>query len=340
MLISTNQVDLLGYGWREPCGACSTAHSGRTMSRSIADMVGRTPIIPLARLSEGLPARIWVKLEARNPLASVKDRIGLAMIEAAERNGALRPGATIVEATSGNTGIALAYLGAAKGYRVVLTMPETMSVERRRLLTAFGAELVLTPGQDGMNGSLAAADEIARRTPGAYLTRQFENPANPEVHYRTTAEEIWHDTEGEVDVFVAGVGTGGTITGVSRRLREYKADFRSVAVEPDCSAVLSGGKPGPHKIQGIGAGFVPTVLDLGQVDEVLTVSAADAAEAARRLARLEGVLGGISSGANLAAALRLATLERNAGKTIVTVVCDTGERYLSTWLYEKTGGEQ
>ena len=310
------------------------------MTASIAGLVGRTPTIPLNRLGEGLPAQVWVKLEARNPFASVKDRIGLAMIEAAELDGSIRPGATIIEATSGNTGIALAYLGAAKGYRVVLTMPETMSIERRRLLTASGAELVLTSGQEGMNGALAAADEIARRTPGAYLTRQFENPANPEVHYRTTAEEIWRDTEGRVDIFVAGVGTGGTITGVSRRLREYKAMFRSVAVEPDCSAVLSGGKPGPHKIQGIGAGFIPAVLDLGQVDEVITVSAADATAAARRLARLEGVLGGISSGANLAAALRLAALEQNAGKTIVTVVCDTGERYLSTWLYEQSGGEQ
>lgn len=308
-------------------------------STAIVGLVGRTPTIPLIRLGEGLPAHVWVKLEARNPLGSVKDRIGIAMIEAAERDGSLGPGGTIIEATSGNTGIALAYAGAAKGYRVVLTMPETMSVERRRLLAAFGAELVLTPGQDGMNGALAAADDIARRTPGAYLTRQFENPANPDVHYRTTAEEIWRDTGGRVDIFVAGVGTGGTISGVSRRLREYKATFRSVAVEPDCSAVLSGGKPGPHKIQGIGAGFIPAVLDLDQVDEVLTVSAAESAEAARRLARLEGVFGGISSGANLAAALRVASSERNAGKTIVTIVCDTGERYLSTWLYEQSGGE-
>ncbi|TVR30064.1 MAG: cysteine synthase A [Spirochaetaceae bacterium] len=305
------------------------------MNAGIAGLVGNTPMVPLARLDSGLGAEVWAKLESHNPLSSVKDRIGLAMIEAAERDGLLTPGATIVEATSGNTGIALAYLGAAKGYRVALTMPDTMSTERRRLLAAFGAELVLTPGHEGMNGAIAAAEAIVRRTPGAFLARQFDNPANPEVHYLTTAEEIWRDSAGAVDIFVAGVGTGGTITGVSRRLKQLKPSYRAVAVEPQESAVLSGGQPGPHKIQGIGAGFVPRVLDRSLIDEIVTVSAEDATRAARALARSEGILGGVSAGANVHAALQLAARPQNQGKVIVTVICDSGERYLSTWLWEQ-----
>ncbi|TVQ37938.1 MAG: cysteine synthase A [Spirochaetaceae bacterium] len=305
------------------------------MGGGIASQVGNTPMVRLGRLDAGLSGQVWVKLESHNPLSSVKDRIGLAMIEAAERGGLITPGATIVEATSGNTGIALAYIGAAKGYRVVLTMPETMSIERRRLLQAFGARLVLTPGHDGMNGSIAAAEAIARDTAGAHLTRQFENPANPETHYRTTAEEIWRDCRGAVDIFVAGVGTGGTITGVAQRLKERKPRCRAVAVEPAESAVLSGGRPGPHKIQGIGAGFVPAVLNRSLLDEIVTVSAEDAARSARQLARVEGILGGVSAGANVYAALQIASRPENEGKMIVTVICDTGERYLSTWLYEQ-----
>lgn len=300
----------------------------------LSDLVGNTPMVRLSRMTDGLDAEVWVKLESHNPLSSVKDRIGKAMIEAAERSGALKPGGTIVEATSGNTGIALAFLGAARGYRVVLTMPDTMSGERRRLLAAFGAELVLTPGAEGMRGAVDEAERIVRETPGAHLTRQFENPANPEIHYHTTAEEIWRDTDGRADIFVAGVGTGGTITGVARRIKELNPAFRAVAVEPDSSPVLSGGSPGPHRIQGIGAGFIPRTLDRSLVDEVMTVSAENAGLTARRLAREEGILGGISAAANVWAALELARRTENAGKLIVTVICDSGERYLSTWLYE------
>lgn len=300
----------------------------------ITELVGNTPLVRLSRLSEGLNATVYGKLESHNPLSSVKDRIGLAMIEAAEAAGELKPGATVVEATSGNTGIALAYVGAVKGYRVVLTMPETMTVERRRLLQAFGAELVLTPGDQGMSGAVEKAREIVTATPGAVLTRQFRNQANPDVHYRTTGREIWDDTEGKVDVFVAGVGTGGTITGVGRRLKELKSEIRTVAVEPAESPVLSGGPKGPHKIQGIGAGFVPEVVDRSVIDEIVTVSADEATESARRLAREEGILAGVSAGANVAATLKVAAREENAGKTLVTIICDTGERYLSTWLFE------
>ena len=300
----------------------------------LSDLVGNTPMVRLSRMAEGVGAEVWVKLESHNPLSSVKDRIGKAMIEAAEQSGALKPGGTIVEATSGNTGIALAFLGAAKGYRVVLTMPDTMSVERRRLLSAFGAELVLTPGAEGMRGAVEEAERIVAETPGAHLTRQFENPANPDIHYRTTAEEIWRDSDGRVDIFVAGVGTGGTITGVARRIKELKPGFRAVAVEPDASPVLSGGTPGPHRIQGIGAGFIPRTLDRSLVDEVLVVGAEDAGTTARRLACEEGILGGISAAANVWAALELARRSENEGRVIVTVICDSGERYLSTWLYE------
>jgi cysteine synthase A len=300
----------------------------------VTELIGNTPLVRLERLSAGMDVRLYGKMESQNPLSSVKDRIGLAMIEAAEAAGELEPGATVVEATSGNTGIALAYVGAVKGYRVVLTMPETMTVERRRLLQALGAELVLTPGDRGMTGAVEKANEIVANTPGAVLTRQFRNQANPEMHYRTTGQEIWDDTEGKIDVLVAGVGTGGTITGAGSRLKELKPAVRTVAVEPDASPVLSGGAPGPHKIQGIGAGFVPEVVDKSVIDEVLTVSADEATEAARRLAREEGILAGISAGANVAAALKVAARDENRGRHIVTIICDTGERYLSTWLFE------
>jgi cysteine synthase len=302
---------------------------------SITELVGKTPLLQLRRLAEGIDARVLVKLESHNPLSSVKDRIGLAMIEAAEKAGQLRSGSTIVEATSGNTGIALAFVGAARGYKVVLTMPDTMSMERRRLLKVFGAELILTPGPEGMNGAVARAEEIVKKTPNAIMARQFENQANPEIHYRTTGQEIWDDAEGKVDIFVAGVGTGGTITGSSRRLKELNPALKSIAVEPDGSAVLSGESPGPHKIQGIGAGFIPKVLDRSIVDEVMRVTSEDAGKTSRQLARLEGVLCGISAGANVWAALQVARRPENSGKTIVTVICDTGERYLSTWLFEE-----
>jgi len=303
---------------------------------SITDLIGRTPLVRLGRISEGTGATILGKLESMNPAGSVKDRIGLAMIEAAEADGRLVPGrSVVVEPTSGNTGIALAFVCAAKGYRCILTMPETMSVERRTLLRAYGAELVLTPGPEGMRGAIARAEEIAASTEGAFVPQQFENPANPEVHRRTTAEEIWADSGGEVDVLVAGVGTGGSITGVAEVLRERRPGFRAVAVEPTDSPVLSGGKPGPHKIQGIGAGFVPAVLNTSVYDEVLTCSADDAFAVARRLAREEGILVGISAGANVWAALELARRPESAGLTVVTFLCDTGERYLTTPLFDE-----
>jgi cysteine synthase A len=303
------------------------------IARDMSELVGRTPMVWLSRMAAGLPGRIALKLESFNPASSVKDRIGLAMIEAAEAEGRLTRDSIIVEATSGNTGIALAYLGAVKGYRVILTMPDTMSVERRRLLRAFGAELELTPGARGMNGAVERANEIVRSHPGALLASQFRNPANPAVHRETTAEEIWNDTGGRVAVFVAGVGTGGTITGVGGRLKELDASVRAVAVEPDSSSVLSGGEPGPHKIQGIGAGFVPEVLDRSVIDEVIQVGASQAGETARALAREEGILAGVSAGANVWAALQVARRPEHENQTIVTVICDTGERYLSTWLF-------
>ena len=301
---------------------------------SMTDLVGGTPLVRLSRLSEGTGATILGKLEAANPAGSVKDRIGLAMIEAAEQAGLITPGeSVIVEPTSGNTGIALAFVAAAKGYRCILTMPETMSMERRALLKAYGAELVLTPGTEGMRGAIAHARDIAEETPGAFIPQQFENPANPAVHERTTGEEIWADTDGAVDIFVAGVGTGGSITGVGHLLKERKPGVQVVAVEPVDSPVLSGGDPSPHRIQGIGAGFVPDVLDTAVYDEIIQVSAEDAFSIARRLAKEEGVLTGISAGANAWAALSLATRPENAGKVIVTIICDTGERYLSTALF-------
>jgi cysteine synthase A len=301
---------------------------------SITDLVGRTPLVRLGRIAEGSGATILGKLESFNPAGSVKDRIGLSMIEAAERDGLIEPGrSVIVEPTSGNTGIALAFVCAARGYRCVLTMPETMSMERRTLLRAYGAELELTPGTDGMRGAIARAQEIAADTVGAFIPQQFQNAANPEVHRHTTAEEIWTDTDGEVDVLVAGVGTGGSITGVGQVLRERRPGFRSIAVEPVDSPVLSGGQPGPHKIQGIGAGFVPEVLDTEVYEEVITCTADDAFAMARRLAREEGILVGISSGANVWASLEVARRPESAGTVIVTFLCDTGERYLTTPLY-------
>jgi cysteine synthase A len=301
---------------------------------SMTDLVGGTPLVRLNRLAEGTGATILGKLESANPAGSVKDRIGLAMVEAAERDGTLTPGeSVIVEPTSGNTGIALAFVCAARGYKCILTMPESMSMERRALLKAYGAELVLTPATEGMRGAIARAQEIAAETKGGFIPQQFENPANPDVHERTTAEEIWADTDGEVDIFVAGVGTGGSITGVGHVLKQRKPGVQIVAVEPVDSPVLSGGDPAPHRIQGIGAGFVPGVLDTAVYDEIIQVSAEDAFETSRRLASEEGVLTGISAGANAWAARELASRPENGGKVIVTIICDTGERYLSTALF-------
>ena len=300
----------------------------------MTDLVGGTPLVRLSRLSEETGATILGKLEAANPAGSVKDRIGLAMVEAAEAAGALTPGeSVIVEPTSGNTGIALAFVAASKGYRCILTMPESMSMERRALLKAYGAELVLTPATEGMRGAIAKAQEIAGETPGAFIPQQFENPANPDVHGRTTAIEIWDDTDGAVDFFVAGVGTGGSITGVGHVLKERKPEVKIVAVEPVDSPVLSGGEPAPHRIQGIGAGFVPGVLDTGVYDEIIQATAEDAFEVSRRLAREEGILTGISAGANVWAAMQIAKRPGNEGKVVVTIICDTGERYLSTALF-------
>ncbi len=297
---------------------------------SITDLVGRTPLLHLGGIDAGTGARILAKLESFNPAGSVKDRIGLAMIEAAERAGKLVPGkSVIVEPTSGNTGVALSFVAAAKGYRCILTMPETMSVERRNLLGAYGAELVLTPGAEGMRGAIAKANEIVAETPDAFLPQQFENPANPEIHRETTAAEIWDATGGEVDYLVAGVGTGGTLTGVGEVLRSRRPGVRVIAVEPSDSPVLSGGDPGPHRIQGIGAGFIPGVLNTAVYDEVVTVGADAAFAMARRLAREEGILVGISAGANVHAAVEVARRPENAGLTIVTFLCDTGARYLS-----------
>ena len=298
----------------------------------VTTLVGRTPLVRLNRIFGDTKANVVAKLEFYNPANSVKDRIGVAMIDAAEASGQLKPGGTIVEATSGNTGIALAMVGAARGYRVVLTMPETMSKERRALLRAFGAELVLTPGSEGMRGAVARAEAIGAEE-GAVLVRQFANPANVDIHRRTTAEEIWNDTDGTVDYVVAGIGTGGTISGVGQVLKERKPEVKIVAVEPKESAILSGGQPGPHKIQGIGANFVPEILDRSIIDEILPQNAETAVEYARLAASKEGLLVGISSGAALAAAAELAAREDNAGKTIVVVIPSFGERYLSTILY-------
>lgn len=298
---------------------------------SLTELIGNTPVVELKNIekAENLKARLLVKIESFNPGGSAKDRIALAMIEDAEMNGHLTPGATIIEPTSGNTGVGLAWVGSSKGYKVILTMPETMSDERKRLLRALGAELVLTPGADGMDGAIARAREIQAATPGSIIMSQFDNPANPAVHERTTGEEIWRDTDGEVDILVAGVGTGGTLCGSGHALKAHKPSVKVVAVEPEASPVLSGGKPGPHKIQGIGAGFVPGNYDATIVDHVEQVSNDEAMDTMRMLAAREGIFAGISSGAALAAALRLARMPDNAGKTIVAVLPDTGERYLS-----------
>lgn len=300
----------------------------------ITKVVGNTPLVKLNKLTKGIDATVLVKLESMNPLWSVKDRIGVAMVDAAEREGKLKPGGTIVEPTSGNTGIALAFVSATRGYKLILTMPETMSIERRKLLKILGAELVLTPGDKGMTGAVQKAEEIQKSTPGSFMPQQFNNPANPEIHRKTTAEEIFRDTDGKVDFFVAGVGTGGTLTGVSDTLKKKIPGFKAIAVEPVDSPVLSGGKPGIHKIQGIGAGFIPGVVRKELIDEIIQVRHEDAGTIALRLAKEEGILAGISSGANVWAALQVARRPENKGKTIVTIVCDTGERYLSTWLFQ------
>lgn len=300
----------------------------------ITEIFGKTPLVRLNKVTEGLGATVLAKLEFYNPSASVKDRLGVAIVDAAEKSGELKPGGTIVEGTSGNTGIALAMVGAARGYKVILTMPETMSKERRVLLRAYGAELVLTPGASGMKGAVEKAAEIVASTPGAVLARQFENEANPAIHRATTGPEIWQDTDGTVDIFVSGIGTGGTITGAGNYLKEQKPGLQVVAVEPAESPILNGGAPGPHKIQGIGANFVPDVLDREVYDEVIDVNITQSVEMARRLAAEEGILGGISSGATVTAALELAGRPENAGKTIVVIVASYGERYLSTVLYE------
>jgi len=301
---------------------------------NITEVFGRTPLVRLNRVTDGAEATVLAKLEFYNPSASVKDRLGIGIVDAAEASGALQPGGTIVEGTSGNTGIALAMIGAARGYRVIIAMPETMSKERRGLLRAYGAELVLTPGGEGMKGAVARAEQIAAETPGAVLARQFENLANVEIHRLTTAEEVWNDTDGGVDIFVSGIGTGGTLTGVGQVLKERKPEVQVVGVEPAESPILNGGQPGPHKIQGIGANFVPAILDRDVYDEIIDVNIDQAVATARRLGTEEGILGGISSGATVYAATQLAKRPENAGKTIVVIVASYGERYLSTVLYE------
>jgi len=301
----------------------------------ITKTVGNTPLVRLNKLTKGCKAEVLVKMESFNPLSSVKDRIGLAMIEAAEKEGLIDKGTTIIEPTSGNTGIALAFVAASRGYKLILTMPETMSVERRKLLKLLGAELVLTPGAEGMKGAINKAAELAKEIDKAFVPQQFKNMANPEIHKKTTAEEIWNDTDGKVDIFVSGIGTGGTITGVAEAIKAKNPEFKAVAVEPVDSAILSGGQPGPHKIQGIGAGFVPDILNTEIIDEIAKVSNEDAFAMARRAAMEEGILCGISSGAALSAAIEVAKRDENEGKLIVVILPDTGERYLSTALMEE-----